>query len=58
MRTCMHTQIEEELEFEANEERLFGRGTRARKTVDYSEMLTEREWLKVRINVCIQTALP
>ena len=42
-----HTQIEEELEFEANEERLFGRGTRARKTVDYSEMLTEREWLKV-----------
>jgi SWI/SNF-related matrix-associated actin-dependent regulator of chromatin subfamily A protein 2/4 len=37
---------DEEFEFEANEERLFGRGSRARKTVDYSEMLTEREWLK------------
>lgn len=36
----------DQLEFEANEERLFGRGSRARKTVDYSEMLTEREWLK------------
>ena len=37
----------DQLEYEANEGRLFGRGSRARKTVDYSEMLTEREWLKV-----------
>ena len=39
----------DQLEYEANEGRLFGRGSRARKTVDYSEMLTEREWLKVII---------
>ena len=37
----------DQLEYEANEGRLFGRGSRSRKTVDYSEMLTEREWLKV-----------
>ena len=37
----------DQMEFEANEGRLFGRGSRAKKTVDYSEMLTEREWLKV-----------
>ena len=37
----------DQLEYEANEGRLFGRGSRVRKTVDYSEMLTEREWLKV-----------
>lgn len=42
----------EQLEYEANEERLFGRGSRARKTVDYSEMLTEREWLKVCVCMC------
>ena len=29
-----------------NEERLFGRGSRQRREVDYSETLTEREWLK------------
>ena len=29
-----------------NEERLFGRGSRQRREVDYPEMLTEREWLK------------
>jgi SWI/SNF-related matrix-associated actin-dependent regulator of chromatin subfamily A protein 2/4 len=26
---------------------LFGRGTRQRKEVDYSDSLTEKEWLKV-----------
>ena len=41
----------DQLEYEANEGRLFGRGSRARKTVDYSEMLTEREWLKVHAHV-------
>ena len=29
-----------------NEERLFGRGSRQRREVDYSETLTEKEWLK------------
>ena len=29
-----------------NEERLFGRGSRQRREVDYSETLMEREWLK------------
>ena len=33
--------------FEENEERMFGRGARRlKKEVDYSEALTEREWLK------------
>ena len=36
----------EQLTFEENEERLFGRGTRQRKEVNYSEELTEKEWLK------------
>lgn len=36
----------DQIALEENEERLFGRGTRARKEVDYSETLTEREWLK------------
>ena len=29
-----------------NEERLFGRGSRQQREIDYSETLTEREWLK------------
>jgi len=33
--------------FEEQEERMFGRGTKRRKKeVDYSEALTEREWLR------------
>jgi SWI/SNF-related matrix-associated actin-dependent regulator of chromatin subfamily A member 2/4 len=28
---------------------LFGRGTRQRKEVDYSDSLTEKEWLKVSV---------
>ena len=32
--------------FEDNEERLFGRGSRQRKEINYSEVLTEKEWLK------------
>ena len=34
------------MSYEVNEERLFGRGSRQRREVDYSETLTEREWLK------------
>lgn len=29
------------------EEKVFGRGTRQRKEVDYTDSLTEKEWLKV-----------
>ena len=36
----------EQLSYEVNEERLFGRGSWQQREVDYSEMLTEREWLK------------
>lgn len=37
----------EQMTFEENEERMFGRGARRlKKEVDYSEALTEREWLK------------
>ena len=32
--------------YEDQEERLFGRGSRSRKTVDYSETLTERQWIR------------
>ena len=36
----------EQLSYEVNEEQLFGRGSRQQREVDYSETLTEREWLK------------
>ena len=36
----------EQLSYEVNEECLFGRGSRQQREVDYSETLTEREWLK------------
>jgi SWI/SNF-related matrix-associated actin-dependent regulator of chromatin subfamily A protein 2/4 len=36
----------EQLELEEAEERLFGRGTRSRKEVDYTDGLTEKQWLK------------
>jgi len=36
----------EQMEFEDNEDRLFGRGSRQRKMVDYSETLTDRQWMK------------
>ncbi len=32
--------------YEDQAERMFGRGSRSRKTVDYSETLTERQWVK------------
>ena len=37
----------EQLSYEVNEEHLFGRGSHQQCEVDYSEILTEREWLKV-----------
>ena len=39
------TQIDR-MAYEDQEERLFGRGSRSRKTVDYSETLTERQWIR------------
>ena len=32
--------------YEDQAERMFGRGSRSRKTVDYSETLTERQWIR------------
>ena len=32
---------------EEENEKLFGRGSRVRKEVDYSESLTDKEWLRV-----------
>lgn len=32
--------------YEDQEERMFGRGVRSRKTVDYSETLTDRQWIR------------
>lgn len=41
--------------FEEEEENYLGRGSRQRKEVDYSDSLTEKEWLKVssEIKFCI-----
>ena len=46
----------ERLTFEDEEEKLFGRGSRQRKDVDYGDSLTEKEWLRVRTD-CIATLL-
>lgn len=37
----------ERLTCEEEEEKIFGRGSRQRKEVDYSDSLTEKQWLKV-----------
>lgn len=39
----------ERLTCEEEEEKMFGRGSRQRKEVDYSDSLTEKQWLKVRL---------
>lgn len=39
----------ERLTCEEEEEKMFGRGSRQRKEVDYSDSLTEKQWLKVGI---------
>lgn len=38
----------ERLTYEEEEDKLFGRGSRQRKEVDYSDSLTEKQWIKVR----------
>lgn len=40
----------ERLTCEEEEEKMFGRGSRQRKEVDYSDSLTEKQWLKVGQN--------
>lgn len=39
----------ERLTCEEEEEKMFGRGSRQRKEVDYSDSLTEKQWLKVAV---------
>lgn len=38
----------ERLTYEEEEEKLFGRGSRCRRDVDYSDTLTEKQWLRVK----------
>ena len=37
----------ERLTMEEEEEKMFGRGSRQRKEVDYSDSLTDKQWLRV-----------
>ena len=46
----------EQLTLEETEERLFGRGSRVKKDVDYTDSLTEKQWLKVSPHT--RTVLP
>ena len=39
----------ERLTFDDDEDRIFGRGSRQRKEVDYSDSLTEKQFIKVGI---------
>lgn len=45
----------ERLTCEEEEEKIFGRGSRQRRDVDYSDALTEKQWL--RVGVAFQTYL-
>lgn len=36
------------LTYEEEEEKMFGRGSRCRRDVDYSDTLTEKQWLRVK----------
>ena len=44
----IHYQVER-LTFDDDEDRIFGRGSRQRKEVDYSDSLTEKQFIKVVI---------
>ena len=43
----------EKLTAEDEEEKIFGRGNRSRKEVDYSDSLTEKQWLRVSTVKCV-----
>lgn len=45
----------ERLTCEEEEEKIFGRGSRQRRDVDYSDALTEKQWL--RVGVAFSTVL-
>uniref|UniRef100_H2YVT6 Uncharacterized protein n=1 Tax=Ciona savignyi TaxID=51511 RepID=H2YVT6_CIOSA len=45
----------ERLTQEEAEDKLFGRGSRVRKEVDYSESLTDKEWLRVGADMYLRT---
>ena len=48
----------ERLAFEEEEDKIFGRGSRQRKEVDYSDQLTDREFMEVRtVVVCKQVVI-
>ena len=53
MPKSVYSQVEQ-IEMEETEERLFAKGTRNRKEVDYSDALTEKQWLKVMV-LCAYT---
>uniref|UniRef100_A0A4W5MDD9 Snf2 ATP coupling domain-containing protein n=1 Tax=Hucho hucho TaxID=62062 RepID=A0A4W5MDD9_9TELE len=42
----------ERLTCEEEEEKIFGRGSRRRGDVDYSDALTEKQWLRVGWDIC------
>ncbi len=46
MRHAPNTFQVERLTYEEEEDKIFGRGSRARKEVDYSDQLTEKQWLE------------
>jgi len=44
----------ERLTYEEEEEKMFGRGSRCRRDVDYSDAMTEKQWLRVKFEcVCV-----
>lgn len=46
----------ERLTYEEEEEKMFGRGSRCRRDVDYSDTLTEKQWLRVKTCFVIMSA--
>lgn len=46
----------ERLTYEEEEEKMFGRGSRCRRDVDYSDALTEKQWLRV-MSECIHPSM-
>jgi len=47
----------ERLAFEEEEDKIFGRGSRQRKEIDYSDQLTDREFMEVRHSVVYSVTL-
>uniref|UniRef100_A0A8D0DB37 SWI/SNF related BAF chromatin remodeling complex subunit ATPase 2 n=1 Tax=Sander lucioperca TaxID=283035 RepID=A0A8D0DB37_SANLU len=45
----------ERLTYEEEEEKMFGRGSRCRRDVDYSDTLTEKQWLRVKSEYLYQS---